>query len=489
MPRIEVRDRSRNRLELSPPGGHGKQPAVHDAIVVGASVAGLAAAAAIAPHADHVTILERDRLPGVDEARKGVPQGRHVHLLKAAGLHALERLLPGVEGDLARAGAQVLRGGEDFGLFLGGGRLDLSRLNPDFALVGATRPLIEGVIRERVRALPNVDIRTGTDVTGLASDGSGTVTGVRLARRSITTTDAPAGTDVQRADLVVDATGRGSRTPRWLAELGFAAPREDTVHVDVRYATRLFKRPSNTEKGPRNVMIAPLPGERRGAVALAVEGDRWIVTLVGMLGERPPTEIEAFRAYARSLWSRSVFDLIAGLDPVGDAFTGGYPANARRRFDDLRAFPRRFVVTGDALGHTSPVNALGLSMAILEAETLGETLARVGPERIGSAFFRSVRNVVEEAYTQAVDNDLRNPAVEGPRTMRWRVVNAYSRRLVPLAHRDPVVGRALADVMGFLAPGASLLRPSVAWRVLLRGGRRPTVTPSARVRQDDPLAS
>ncbi|MFO7546012.1 MAG: FAD-dependent monooxygenase [Trueperaceae bacterium] len=457
------------------------------ALVLGSSLAGLAAAAALAPHVGTVIVLERDRLPGVDEARKGVPQGRHVHLLKPAGLHALERLLPGIEDDLKRAGAQVLRGGHEFGIYVGGGRLDLSHLNPSFALIGATRPLIEGVIRERVRALPNVDVRTGLDVIGLTTDDTGAVSGVRFGRQGDAPSGAPAATDVLRADLVVDATGRGSRAPRWLADLGFRPPSEDTVQVDLRYATRLFRRPPAAGHGPRNTLVAPLPGQRRGAVALAVEGERWIVTLVGMLGERPPTEIGAFRAYARSLWNPAVHDLIAGAEPVGEAVTGGYPGNVRRRYDELRAFPRRFVVTGDALGNTSPVNGLGMSMAVIEAEKLGETLARVGPERIGPTFFRSVRRLLEESYTQAVDNDLRHPAVEGPRTMRWRVIGAYSKRLVPLAHRDPVVGRALSDVMGFLAPGASLMRPNVVWRVLLRGGRRPAVAQASRVRQDDAL--
>ena len=490
MPRAESGSLSRTRTEPSPSIDQEGERVVRDAIVLGASIAGLAAAAAVAPHVGAITILERDRLPGVDETRKGVPQGRHVHLMKPAGLHALERLLPGIEDDLEQAGAQVLRGGDDFGLHLGGGRLELSDLNPAFALVGATRPLIEGVVRERVRALPNVEVRTGYDVTGLTADDAGTVTGVRFRHQGSPATGASATTDSLRADLVIDATGRGSRAPRWLSDLGFASPSEDAVNVDLRYATRLFRRRTGAGQGPRNVVVAPLPGKPSGAVALAVEGHRWVVTLVGMVGIQPPTEIEAFRAYARALWSPAVHDLIADSEPIGDAATGGFPSNTRRRYDELRTFPRRFVVTGDALGAISPVNALGLSMAVLSAEKLGETLARVGPARIGPAFFRSTRRLVAEATTQAVDNDLRHPAVQGPRTLRWRVIDAYAKRLMPLAHRDPVVGRALADVMGFLAPGPSLMRPNVAWRVLLRGGRRSTAAPAApsRVRQHDPLA-
>ena len=83
-------------------------------------------------------------------------------------------------------------------------------------------------------------------------------------------------------------------------------PDEERIHVGVHYTTRLFRRWPETSGDWRNVNADIPPGERRGAVALAVEGDRWIVTLVGILGERPPTDLDGFVEYARTLWTRDV---------------------------------------------------------------------------------------------------------------------------------------------------------------------------------------
>jgi len=445
--------------------GSRSQYRVAHVVVLGASLAGLAAAASLARVAGRVTVLERDALQRKDGARKGVPQGRHVHLLLPSGVRALEALLPGFTGDLRRAGAELLREGQDFRIHVGGGRLRLDRVGPSFTLVGATRPLTESVIRERVRALPNVEVRGGTEALGLVPDASGRrVTGVRVRP-----TRAGAAERDLDADVVVDATGRGSRAPRWLAALGYGAPAEERVRVDVRYTTRLFRRHPD-DRGARNVLVSVPPDGRRGGVALAVEGDRWIVTLVGMLGEQAPGDLDGFRAYARSLWSGALHDLVATGEPMGEAVTGAFPANSRRRYDRLRRFPGGFVVMGDALCPFNPLYAQGMSMAAMEARTLGRVLSRVGSARVGPAFFRASRAAVDEAWTQAVDNDLRHPAVEGPRTARWRVLGRYSDRLLPLAHRDPVVARALFEVMCLMRPGVSLMRPSISLRVLLRGG-------------------
>lgn len=440
---------------------------VGETVVLGAGLGGLATAAALAGRAERVTVLDRDVIPRVDESRDGVPQGRHVHLLLPAGMAALERLMPGLESSFRDAGAQILRDPDDFAIHMGGGRLAVERLDPAFVLVGATRPLIEGVVRERVRALPNIRLIGGTHAKGLVRGPSGSVAGVRVRGDG----DAAAEETVA-ADLVVDATGRGSRAPAWLRELGYDAPEEESVRVDLRYTTRLFRRPPGRAHGPRNVLIGAPPGDGRGGVALAVEDDRWIVTLIGMLGRQPPSDLGGFLAYAGSLWCDDVHAIAAREEPIGEATTFSFPANVRRRYDLLRRFPGGFVVLGDARGPFNPAYGQGMSMAAIEAETLGAALDRVGPSRVGPAFFGAMRSRIEDVFTQAVDNDLRHPEVEGSRTLRWRILNRYAQRLLPLAHRDPLVGRAFLDVMGLLAPGSSLMRPRVAARVLLRGGPR-----------------
>ena len=430
------------------------------ALVLGAGMAGLSAAAALAGRAERVTLLERDALSRVDEPRKGVPQGRHLHLLLPPGLQALERLFPGFADELRRSGGQLLDAPSDFSINVAGGRLAVDSLAEGFTLAGATRPLIEGMARERVRALPNVEVRAGCEALGLsAAAGGRRVIGARVRRAG---SDGD-GEDLA-ADLVVDATGRGSRAARWLEKLGYRSPREQRVRVDVRYTTRFFRRPQAGAAGPRVVMVGVPPGGRRGAVALAVEDGRWQVVLAGILGEQAGRELDGFRAYARSLWCPDVADLIDAAEPIGEAVTGAYPANTRHRYDRLRRFPEGFVVVGDALCPLNPLYAQGMTVATLEGLALGRALDAVGPKRVGKAFFRATRDLVSACWTQAVDNDLRHPSVEGPRTLRWRVLGAYGDRLLRAARHDPVVARAFFEVMSLVRPGTILVRPRILRR-------------------------
>ena len=212
------------------------------------------------------------------------------------------------------------------------------------------------------------------------------------------------------------------------------------------------------------------PGERRGAVALAVEGNRWIVTLVGILGERPPTDLDGFVEYARTLWARDVHAVIADAEAIGEASTGAFPVNVRRRYDRLRRFPGRYIVTSDAACSLNPIYAQGMTVAFGEALTLARLLDRHGLDRVGPRFFRQTRPITGVAWSMATGADLGHPGVEGPRTARWRLLNAYIRRVFGVAHRDPVVADAALKVLGMVSPPQHLMQPRIAWRVLT-GGR------------------
>lgn len=191
------------------------------AVVIGGSMAGLLAARALADHYEAVTVLERDHFPATGENRKGVPQGRHAHGLLAQGLRVMEGFFPGLTRDL------VLRGAKEGDIIEGcywyhnGGFHTQFNSGLDGLLL--SRPLLEGYVRERLFALPNVKALTGVKVEGLLSEG-GHVTGARLDTE---------GFGELRADLVVDASGRGSQGPKWLEALGFERPAEETVKIDL----------------------------------------------------------------------------------------------------------------------------------------------------------------------------------------------------------------------------------------------------------------
>jgi hypothetical protein len=103
----------------------------------------------------------------------------------------------------------------------------------------ASRPLLEEVIRTRVAARPGMQIVAGCDAVGLASAGRGQrVTGVTIMPRR----DGGGLLGACPRDLVVDATGRSSRAPLWMAELGYHGPAEEQCGLGASFASRLYRR-------------------------------------------------------------------------------------------------------------------------------------------------------------------------------------------------------------------------------------------------------
>ena len=234
------------------------------------------------------------------------------------------------------------------------------------------------------------------------------VTGVRHGSPDSNTTEAMA------ADLVVDATGRRSRSPQWLADLGYPSPDEVRLEVGVHYTTRLFRREPGDLEDCQQVVVTIPPGGNRGGVLVAVEGDRWLVTLVGLLGERPPADLAGFIEYASTLWVDDLHQVVAAAEPLGEAATGGFPGYLRRRYDRLRRFPDRFVVTGDAVCSFNPVYAQGMSVAIIDAVALGRILDKHGLDRVGPRFFKLTKRTVDAAWMMSTGADLGHPGVDGP---------------------------------------------------------------------------
>ena len=97
------------------------------------------------------------------------------------------------------------------------------------------------------------------------------VTGVRLQ-----SPHDPEQEQVLEADLVVDTMGRGSRSPRWLTDLGYERVEEQRLTVDVHYVTLLFRRDPADLGGCQNVLVDIPPDATRGGVALAIEDGRWL---------------------------------------------------------------------------------------------------------------------------------------------------------------------------------------------------------------------
>jgi 2-polyprenyl-6-methoxyphenol hydroxylase-like FAD-dependent oxidoreductase len=431
------------------------------AVVLGASMSGLLAARALSPTFRSVTIVERDRLADTAELRKGVPQAAHAHGLLASGYRIMDAYFAGLMDELEAIGAPR---GDVVGNFLWF-QFGKWKLRHDSGLRGivVSRPCLEGAIRSRVRALRNVTFLDGTSAVKPVFDAAaGRVTGLTVRTRE-------GGADeTLAADLVVDASGRGSQSPKWLDGWGFGQPDTRTVRVDVGYATAVFeRRPGDFFDSMGGIIAGTPPLSRRYAAVLAAEGPRWVITLAGMLGDYPPTDLPAWRAYAASLPVPVVHDLVAAAEPMGPITTYRFPANERRLYERMARFPDGYVVIGDAVCSFNPIYGQGMSTAAMEAKALEETLA-AGVDSLGPRFYRRARRIVDIPWTIATGEDLRYPEVEGTRPPGSALLNRYLERVHAVASEDPVVCRKFFDVLNLLAPPPTLLSPAVAWRVLAR---------------------
>lgn len=429
------------------------------AIVLGASMAGLLAARALADHYARVTLIERDAFPEAGESRKGVPQGRHPHGLLSRGRDILEEFFPGLTADLTAQGALLSDISRDSRFFLGGGYLCQPESNLMSLIV--SRPLLENRVRAHLLALPNVRLIEGCDIGGLEADAvADRIVGVRARRRGMGDAD-----ELLLADLVVDATGRGSQLPAWLAALGYEPPAQERVEVRVGYASRLYRRPPAQPLDAIAVIGASTPAMPRSGVMAAIEGDRWIVGLTGYFGDYPPTDDEGFRAFAASLPIPEITAVVAGAEPLGAAVPYRFPASQRWRYERLTRFPEGLLVVGDAICSFNPVYGQGMSVAALEASALGACLEE-GTDRLAQRFFARAARIISTPWSIAVGGDLLFPQVKGPRGPMVRFLNWYLGHLQRAARRDAEVAVAFQRVANLVAEPASLLRPRIAWLVL-----------------------
>ena len=445
-------------------------------VVLGASMAGLLAARVLADAYAQVTVVDRDPLPEGSAQRRGVPQGYHLHALLARGQQALEELFPGLTAALVAQGVpsgDMLANGR---VYLSGYRL--RQAHSGLVLLCASRPVLEGHVRARVRALGNVAFVDSCDIMGLVATPDGRrVTGARVQRW-----EGGSAEEVLGADLVVDATGRGSRTPLWLETLGYGRPAKDEVRIGLGYATRNYRLPPGALGGDLAALHGLTPQHPRGGAFQVLDADRLVVTLGGVLGDHPPTDPDGFLAFARSLRFPDIYETIWDAEPLDDPVGFRFPASVRHRYERLTRFPDGLLVLGDAVSSFNPIYGQGITVAALEALALRRHLER-GIQPQPHRFFADLARVVDVPWDIAAGGDLVFPGVHGRRTLRVRLISAYLARLHAAAAHDATLASAFVRVIGMVAPPRSLLGPSVALRVL-RGSLHPATLADASSNQD-----
>ncbi|WP_026179431.1 NAD(P)/FAD-dependent oxidoreductase [Streptomyces hokutonensis] len=448
-----------------PPSATNRRPT---SVVIGASAAGLFAAAALSEIAD-VTIVERDLLPHGAEPRRGVPQARHAHLVWSGGVKAFNDLLPGVTDDVLAKGGRLVH--------IMGDMVSRAPNEVWFRRFTAThhrnlvcsRDLLDSVLRDRVRALENVTIRENTTALGLVGDAA-RVTGLHVS------TDGDEAT--LAADLVIDASGRGSRSPAWLEGLGLPKTPEREVNAGVAYATRLYRAPGRTADITFplvNVQANPAKAPGQGGIILPIEDNQWIVTLAGTRGGEPTDDPNAFEDFALSLGHPVIGQLIKDAEPLGEIATTRSTGNNRRYYEKEDRWPDGYAVLGDAIAAYNPVYGHGLTVAAQCAIAVRDILQSTSITAPGTAkrLQRAAARPVAAAWDLAVGQDAFYPgAADTPPTAVEKLLARFVDQAVATGARNPRALGALLDVMSLEKPATRLFSPDMLIPMLL-GPKKP----------------
>lgn len=429
------------------------------AIVIGAGIAGLLAARALADHFGRVLVIERDVFPAAAEPRKGTPQAFHIHNLLRRGLLLLEDDFPGLTAELLQAGALQINWTAD--LLLVGRAGAAPRFPSDLLGLTMSRSLVEFALHRRVAALPAVTFLPGAEVVGLlADDHQSRITGVRLRYRDPSLRRQP---ESLPASLVVDASGRSSRLVDWLNLLGYAVPPPTKLQSFTTYATREYTAPPDFDGAWKVLLVRDQPpyGTQSGGI-YPIEGGRWLVTVTGAGKEAPPTDEAGFEAFASRLHYPGLWQALAHARPLSKIHGFARTDNHWQHFESMPRFPAGLVALGDAACTFNPVYGQGMTVAALEAAALKRWLSNGGGN-----FQRQVARLVRTPWLIATNADLKLPETLGSRPNRLeRIFQGFVERIELLAYSDPAVYYTYLSVTHLLKPPAALFAPAILLKAL-----------------------
>ncbi|HSL46310.1 MAG TPA: hypothetical protein VK897_22945 [Anaerolineales bacterium] len=436
------------------------------AIVMGASIAGLWTARALSDHFDEVIVFERDHLPEGPEYRPGTPQARHFHTLLQSGLEQMRTWFPGLEEDLISAGAVPYDLTGDTHLRMR--NRWYPRFTSGWVLLSCSRLLLEADIRRRLRQNPCIRFVDGTEVIGLQGDESNRrVTGVRTRARG--GSSQPEADSLHQADLVVDASGRSSRTPHWLVELGYSPPKESEVNSFLGYVTRKYKRKPNT---PMLLIVPVPPNNPYGGLVFPEEDDTMVVMMAGFNKHYPPTDPAAFEAFLQHL-GPEFQEALRGAEPISQPVSYRGTSSRWHHYEQLERWPERFVVLGDAFCGFNPIYGQGMSVAAMSASALADDIRRSqgNLDGVARSALRRISKITRAIWFLATSADLEWPGTQGGASKTGlldRLGRRYVSEILDAMLFDNTVRRQFFAVNQLIKPGTALFTPEIFLRVMLQ---------------------
>jgi hypothetical protein len=231
------------------------------------------------------------------------------------------------------------------------------------------------------------------------------------------------------------------------------------------YVSCFFRRQPEHIPGLQGIVLMATPPDKRLAVLLAQDNNRWVLTIGGYLGQHAPTDFPGFLEAARQLPAPEIYTVIKDAEPLGAPVPYKFPANLRHHYENIPAFPKGYLVTGDALCSFNPIYGQGMTVAAMEAKALGEWLAEANRLQ-AKQFFAKASKIIDQAWDAAVGTDLSFSEVEGDRSPLVRFLNWYVGKVHVAAQTDAQVSIAFLKVINMIAPPPSMMNPGIVWHVL-----------------------
>lgn len=418
------------------------------AVVCGAGMGGLLAARVLSEFYETVTLVERDKLPDATAPRRGVPQGRHFHVLWSRGSRELGQLFPGILDELVAAGATVCDDGNlsQVSIRVAGHEYNRSGTFSDPAAVVIhllSRPLLESQVRRRVRAIDNVELLDGHDFVEPIAAQPQRVTGAQVVNRD---------TGAERildAELVVDAMGRSARTPAFLDQLGYGRPVTERSLANANYSSQLMRVPAGTV-AEKMTFVVPEPERPTGGAFSVYEHDTWIFTVARLAGQEPPDNLPGMLASAAQFAPPELVTALKEGEPLGEVAVFRYPGAFWRRYDKMLRFPAGLLVFGDAICSTNPIYGQGMTVATLEAAALRECLGGANGD-LSRRFFAAAGQLIGPLWASNQFNDL-YMASDDPRHSLPKDLLEFREVVLAAAENSPALTEKLFRSMNLIDP-------------------------------------
>jgi flavin-dependent dehydrogenase len=452
------------------------------AVIVGGGIAGLLAARVLCGHFKEVIVIEKDMYPSQAGPRNGTPQSNHIHVLLIKGKEILLRLFPNIERKLVVKGAHIVNLTNDIDYYVGTGYS--IKFESNLTTIACTRQLLEYEIKNEILQFPNVNIRENTRVTGLIvtkekKKGLNTCRGVRAISFDTNSEETITG------DLVVDTTGRESKTAEWLDKLGCDKPKVTVVNSYIGYSTCWFK--PNVQYNlvandkpiikPTIILTNPPLNPRMGLI-YPVEGSSWLVGILGIGKNYPPTDKQGFLQFTKELETLDIYNMIKDFELRGPIY--GYRTTGSRQYhyERMKMWPENLVILGDSVSSFNPFYGQGITVACIEAVTLDNTLREYKKRNksllgFSSIFQKKVSKINNLPWLLGTSEDFRWPTTEGIKPgFITRCIQKYSHRVLLLTPKSKIATKSFLEVMHMLRAPLILFHPFILIHVLIESLKR-----------------